>query len=169
MVQPERPQMAMPHAFACWVSKATRASAYTRPHQYTSTDAHTQICNIYCFSTPIISQTRPSVTLYAQCLSCCVLQRVQKDSANQSACYTLRMENLPQEWSDKILKVTNHLLILPKLRMSEATPPFPHMSFLAKWHLDLLLHLYGRGKFRRREKKPQFSPIRTTTPPFSIL
>jgi hypothetical protein len=52
MVQPEWTQITIWRHIACWISKAT---AHVRTHGPTTTHkrmrAHTQVCNIYCFST----------------------------------------------------------------------------------------------------------------------
>jgi hypothetical protein len=55
--------------FACWIKKA---------------GGHThKICNIYSFSTAtMVARTRLNVTLYVQCVSCCVV--LEGDSGIQS-------------------------------------------------------------------------------------
>ena len=44
---------------ACGISKATRT-----PHAHT----HTEICNTYCFSTAVVSQSHLSITLHVRTL-----------------------------------------------------------------------------------------------------
>ena len=76
MVEPSRPQITCHVRVACWLIKATRAQAHvcsrasSPTHTYiTHAHKHTEICNIYCFSTKrVVSWTRLSVTLYVHCL-----------------------------------------------------------------------------------------------------
>ena len=87
MVEPEMPQMTIwCMRVASWISKDTRAKIHfyaVQPHQHPTTHvlahtqtrihthSHTEVCNIYLFSTAtVVTQTRLIVTLYARCLSC---------------------------------------------------------------------------------------------------
>ena len=58
-----RPQMTVwLMCIACWITKATRTHAHTLT-----------ICKTYCFSTVSVTERiRLNVTLYVQCLSCCL-------------------------------------------------------------------------------------------------
>ena len=76
MMEPERLQMTIWRRVVCWISKAT--CVHPQPHSHTEARTHTHIhararadiFNTYCFSTTgMPSWTRPSMTLYRDCLS----------------------------------------------------------------------------------------------------
>jgi hypothetical protein len=66
---------------ACWISKATcthahaRAHASEHTHAFARAYAHTQLCNIYSFSTTTIIRERASLLRYTYiaCLVCNIL------------------------------------------------------------------------------------------------
>ena len=58
---------------SCWISKAARTHALTRPGTHTRANTHREIGNTNCFSTvTMVSRTRLIVTLYVHCVSCLV-------------------------------------------------------------------------------------------------
>jgi hypothetical protein len=62
---------------ARWIGKASCTHAHAHAQAAAITDAHTQICNTYCFSTAtVVTWTRLSVTLYVHSLSCYLLSNV---------------------------------------------------------------------------------------------
>ena len=60
-----------PIRVACWLSKSTCTRPRTRAPTRTHARSHTEIYNIYCFSTvTTVTRTRLNVTIYVHCLSC---------------------------------------------------------------------------------------------------